>query len=157
MKILTRRRLGYWSTLECLEGEGAYHDAPPPLLSREPLVIESRRERARRHLNALHKTHPKHPSELKIEVACEVKVSSNAKIRRFDVLGPGDNDYRLYDSNSGKMFSYALLRYGMSIDRILRKGQRQGQVSKSCDTCFMTQFWWRTRKVAVIIILYYST
>ena len=83
---LTRHRLGYWRTLECLGG--AYH---APLLSSEPLVVESR---ARRHSKALHNTHPKLLSELKIEVTCEVKARSKVKIRRFDVLGPGDQDYR---------------------------------------------------------------
>ena len=83
---LTRHRLGYWRTLECL-GEGLSR----PLLSREPLVVESR---ARRHSKALHKTHQTHLSEFKIEVTCEVKVRSKVKIQRFDVLGPGDQDYR---------------------------------------------------------------
>ena len=64
---------------------------PPPLLSREPLVVESR---GRRHSKALHNTHPKHLSELKIEVTFWVKVRSKVKIRRFDVLGSGDPDYR---------------------------------------------------------------
>ena len=86
--VLTRHRLGYWRTLECLgEGGGADH---APLLSREPLVVESR---ATRHSKALHKTHRNHLSELNIEVKCEVKVRSKVKIWRFDVLGPGDQDY----------------------------------------------------------------
>ena len=83
---LTRHRLGYWCTLECLGG-GAYH---APQLSREPLVVESR---VRRHSKALHKTLSMHLSELKIEVTCEVKVRSKVNIRRLDVLGPGDQDY----------------------------------------------------------------
>ena len=83
--VLTRHRLGYWRTLECLGGFSR------PLLSRELLVVESR---AKRHSKALHKTHPNLLSELKIEVTCEVKVRSNIQIRRFDVLGPGDQDYR---------------------------------------------------------------
>ena len=66
---------------------------PPPLLSREPLVVESR---AMRHSKALHKTHQNHLSELNIEVKCEVKVRSKVKIWRFDVLGPGDQDYRTW-------------------------------------------------------------
>ena len=82
--ILTRHHLGYWRTLECRGGSR-------PLLSREPLVVESR---ARRHSKALHKTRQNHLSELKIEVTCEVKVRSKVKIRRFDVLGPEDQDYR---------------------------------------------------------------
>ena len=86
---LTRHRLGYWSTLECLGG-GAYH---APLLSREPLFVESR---ARWHSKALDKTLQNHLSELKIEVTCKVKVRSKVKIRRFDVLGPGDQDYRTW-------------------------------------------------------------
>ena len=83
---LTRHRLGYWRTLECLGG--AYH---APLLSREPLFVESR---ARRHSKALDKTLQNHLSELKIDVTCKVKVRSKVKIRRFYVLGPGDQDYR---------------------------------------------------------------
>ena len=84
--------VGYW-TLECLwgGGGGAYH--APLLLSREPLFVESR---ARRHSKALDKTLQNHLSELKIEVTCKVKVRSNVKIRRFDVLGPGDQDYRTW-------------------------------------------------------------
>ena len=66
---------------------------PPPPLSREPLVVESR---ARRHSKAIHKTHPKLLCELKIEVTSEVKVRSKVKIRRFDVLDPGDQDYRTW-------------------------------------------------------------
>ena len=69
-------------------GGGAYHAT---LLSREPLVVESR---ARRHSEALYKTRQNHLSELKIEVTCEVKVRSKVKIRRFDVMGPGGQDYR---------------------------------------------------------------
>ena len=68
-------------------GGGADH---APLLSREPLVVESR---ARRHSKALDKTRQNDLSELKIEVTCEVKGRSKVKIRRFDVLGPGDQDY----------------------------------------------------------------
>ena len=89
-KILTRHRLGYWRTLECL---GEADHAPPPLLSREPLVVESR---ARRHSKDLHKTRQNHLSELKIEVTCEVKIRSKVKIWRFDVLGPGNQDYRTW-------------------------------------------------------------
>ena len=88
VRELTRHRLGYWRTLDCLVG---LITPPPPLLSHEPLVVESR---ARRHSKALHKTHPKLLNELKIEVTCEVKVRSKVEIRRFDVLGPGDQDYR---------------------------------------------------------------
>ena len=69
-------------------GGGADH---APLQSREPLVVESR---ARQHSNGLHKTRHNHLSELKIEFKCEVKVRSKVKIWRFDVLGPGDQDYR---------------------------------------------------------------
>ena len=64
-----------------------------PLLSREPLFIESR---ARRHSKTLDKTLQNHLSELKIEVTCKVKVRSKVKIWRFDVLGPGDQDYRTW-------------------------------------------------------------
>ena len=85
-QLLTRHRLGYWRTLECLGGS-----LSRPLLSREPLFVESR---ARRHSKALDKTLQNHLSELKIEVTCGVKVRSKVKIRRFDVLGPGDQDYR---------------------------------------------------------------
>ena len=86
--MLTRHRLGYWLTFECLGGGSR---PPPPLLSREPLVVESR---ATRHSKVLHKTHHNHLSELNIDVKCEVKVRSKVKIWRFDVLGPGDQDYR---------------------------------------------------------------
>ena len=85
---LTRHRLGYWRTLECLGGL-----ITPPLLSREPLVVESR---ARRYSKALDKTLQNQVNKLKIEVTCEVKVRSKVKIRRFDVLGPGDQDYRTW-------------------------------------------------------------
>ena len=78
--MLTRHRLGYWRTLEYLGAGGLSR----PLLSREPLVVESR---ARRYSKSLYKTHPKNLSELNIEVTCEVKVRSKVKIRRFDVLG----------------------------------------------------------------------
>ena len=61
------------------------------MLSREPLVVESL---ARRNSKALDKTLQNHIGEIKIEVTCEFKVRSKAKIRRFDVLGPGDQDYR---------------------------------------------------------------
>ena len=61
------------------------------MLSREPLVVESR---ARRHSKPLDKKLQNHLNELKIDVTCEVSVRSNVKIRRFDVLGPGDQDYR---------------------------------------------------------------
>ena len=71
---------------------GAYH-APPPLLSREPLFVESR---ARQHSKALDKTLQNNLSELKIVATCGVKVRSKAKIRRFDFLGPGDQDYRTW-------------------------------------------------------------
>ena len=70
---------------------GAYH--APPLLSREPLFVECR---ARRHSKALDKKLQNHLSELKIEVTCKVKVRSKVKIRRFDLLGPGDQDYRTW-------------------------------------------------------------
>ena len=147
--VITRHRLGYWRTLECLGGLSR-----PPLLSREPLVVESR---ARRHSKALHKTHPKHLCELKIEVTCEVKVRSNVKIRRFDVLGPWGPGIRIIEpdsSNSGKMLSKAWLRCVMSISGILRKlRSRSGHkrplyvrvVIKLCYTCFMAQFRRRTR------------
>ena len=59
-------------------------------LSREPLDVESW---AGRHSKALHKTHSKHLSELKLEVICEVKVRSRVNIRRFFVLGPGDQEH----------------------------------------------------------------
>ena len=57
------RRSGYfrfWHTML-----GPAYQPPPPLLSREPLVVESR---ARWHSKALYKTLQKHLSELKIEV-----------------------------------------------------------------------------------------
>ena len=68
-------------------GEGAYH-APLHAISR----TVGRRELARWHSTALDKTLQNHLSELKIEVTCEVNVRSKVKIRRFDVLGPGDQD-----------------------------------------------------------------
>ena len=84
--MLTRHRLGPWVP----GGGGANH---APLLSREPLVVESR---ARRHSKALRKTRQNHLSELKIEVTCEVKVRPKVKIWRFEVLGPGDQDCRTW-------------------------------------------------------------
>ena len=89
--------LGYWRTLQCLGGGGGLS---PPLLSREPLVLESR---ARHYSKALHNTHPKHVIKLKIEVTYEVKVRSKVKLRRFDVLGPGTKIIEPDGSNSGKM------------------------------------------------------
>ena len=86
---LPRHRLGCWHTLACLERGGGL--SPDPLVSCEPLVVESR---ARCRSKSLHKTHLRQLKELKIEVICEVKVSSKVKIRRFDVLGPGDRDDR---------------------------------------------------------------
>ena len=74
-----------------LSAWGGGGSRPPPQLSREPLVVESR---ARRHSKALRKTRQNHLSELNIEVTCEVKVRSKVKIWRFEVLGPGDQDYR---------------------------------------------------------------
>ena len=117
----TRHRLGYWSTLECLVG------LRRPLLSREPLVVESR---ARRHSKALHKTHPKHLSELKVEVKFEVKVTSKLEIRRFDVLGPGDRDYRFSWLKLSQNVLIGIVKYAMSIGGILRKcqGHRSEQV-----------------------------
>ena len=88
---LTRHRVDYWRTLEFLGGGGLI--TPSPLLSREPLVVESR---ARQHSKALHMTRTKLLSELKIEVTCEVKVGPKVKLRRFDVLVPGDQDYRTW-------------------------------------------------------------
>ena len=89
-RALTRHRLGYWRTLEYLGGGGGLSR---PLLSREPLFVESR---ARWHSKALDKTLQNHLNELKIGVTCKVKVRSKVKIRRFDVLGPGDQDYRTW-------------------------------------------------------------
>ena len=63
-----------------------------PLLYREPLVAESQ---ARRHSKALDKTLQNHLNEPRLRsYICEVKVRSKVKIRRFDVWGPGDQDYR---------------------------------------------------------------
>ena len=84
--------VGYWRTLEC-RGGGGGRITPLPLLSRKPLVVESR---ARWHSKALHKTRQNHLGELKIEFTCEVKVRSKVKIWRFDVLGPGDQNYRTW-------------------------------------------------------------
>ena len=63
----------------------------------------------------------------------EVKIRSRVKVRRFlgfepwwPVTGNIDPQYLNY----GKMFSYAWLRYAMVINRILRKGRSQCQVSK---------------------------
>ena len=82
-------RLGYWPPSSAWGR--LITPPPPPAISRTVLVLESR---ARRHSKALHKTHQKHLSELKIEVTREVKVRSKVKIRRFDVMGPGNQDYR---------------------------------------------------------------
>ena len=59
-----------------------------PLLSREPMDLESNVAA----LESSYKTHLRHQNELKIEVMCEIMVRSQAKIRRYNVLGPGDRD-----------------------------------------------------------------
>ena len=101
-----RHRLGYWRTLECRGGGGG---GSRPLLSREPLVVESR---AIRHSKALHKTRQNHLSELKIEVTCEVKVRSGQRsksgVLTFWALGT-----RIIEpdgSNSGKMLSKGMVK-----------------------------------------------
>ena len=93
-RYLSRHRLGYCRTLECL---GAYH--APLLLSREPLVVESR---ARRHSKALDKTLQNHLSELKIEVTCEFKVRSKVKIRRLTFWALGTRIMESDGSNQAK-------------------------------------------------------
>ena len=125
----------------------------PPLLSREPLVVESR---ARRHSKALHKTCQNHLSELKIEVKCEVKVRSKVKIWRFDVFGPGDQDYRTWWLKLRKNVAKGMVKVWYEYKWHTKKTSwsRSGHkmslcvriVIKPCDTCFMAQFWRRTRK-----------
>ena len=152
-KELTRHRLGYWRTLECL-GDHA------PLLFREPLVVESR---ARRHSKALvdihsrlYKTRQNHLSKLKIEVTCEVKVRSKVKIWRFDVLGPGDQDYRTWwlklrqNVVKGMVKVWYEYKWHKKKTSRSRSGHKRSLyvriVIKSCDTCFMAKFRRRTRK-----------
>ena len=148
---LTCHRLGYWRTLECLGGGGG--GGLCPLISQEPLVVESR---ARRHSKALHKTHQNHLSELKIEVTCEVKVRSKVKIWRFDVLGPGDQDYRTWwlklRQNVVKGMVEVWYEYKWSTKKTSRSrsGHKRSLyeriVIKSCDTRFMAQFRRKTQK-----------
>ena len=122
-----------------------------PLLSREPLVVETR---ARRLSNALDKALQNHVSELKIEVTCEVKVRSKVKIRRFDVLGLGTRIIEPDGSNSGKMLSkHVKVWYEYEWHTKKTSRSRSGHkrslyvriVIKSCDTFFMAQFRRRTR------------
>ena len=130
---------------ECLGG------LPRPLKSREPSVVESR---ARRHSKALHKTHPKLLSELKIEDTCEVKVRSKVKIRRFDVLGPGDQDYRTRWLNfrqngvKGTVNVWFEWKWHPKKTSRSRSGHKRSLyvriVIKSYDKCFMTTFRRRT-------------
>ena len=141
---LTHHCLGYWQV--------AHHWVPgglitPPLLSREPLVVESR---ARRHSKGLHKMHQNHLSELKIEITCEVKVRSKVEIRHFDVLGPGDHDYRTWwlKHRQNVVIGMAKVWYEYKSHTKKTSRSRSGHkrslyiriVIKSCDTRFMTQF-----------------
>ena len=145
--ILTRHRLGYWRTLECL---GGGLSRPAPLPSREPLVVE---RRARRHSKALHNTHPKHLSELKIKVTCEIKVRSKVKIWCFDVLGPGDKDYRTWWLKLRQNVVIGMVKVWYKPHTKKTSRSRSGHnrslyvrnVIKSCDQCFMAQFRRRTR------------
>ena len=118
---LTRHHLRYWRNLECLGG-----GSRPPLLSREPLVVESR---ARRHSKALHKTRQNHLSEQDWGYVRSSSVQrSKSCVLTFWALGT-----RIIEpdgSNSGKMLSETWLRYGMSTSGILRKFKGQGQVTK---------------------------
>ena len=127
-----------------------------PLLSREPLVVESR---ARRHSKALHKTRQNHLTELKIEVTCEVKVRSKVKIWRFDVLGPGDQDYRTWWLKLRQNVVKGMVKVWYEYKWHTKKTSRSKSGHKrslyvrimimSCDTCFMAQFRRRTRKSAL--------
>ena len=71
------------------------------LLSREPLVIESR---ASRHSTALHKTHPQHLNELRLRSHVRSRSDHRSKsgVLTFWALGTRILDY--HNSNSGKMF-----------------------------------------------------
>ena len=145
--ILTRHRLGYWP----LSAWGGL--SRPPLLSREPLFVESH---ARRNSKALDKTLQNHLSELKIEVTCKVKVRSKVKIWHFDVLGPGDQDYRTswlkLRQNVVKGMVKVWYEYKCHTKKTSRSrsGHKRSLyvriMTKSCDTCFMAQFRRRTRK-----------
>ena len=69
---------------------GGGGESRPPAISRTV-------GRARWHSKVLHKTRQNHLSELKIEITCEVKVKGQrSKSGAFDVLGPGDQDYRTW-------------------------------------------------------------
>ena len=125
-------------------GGGPYH---APLLYREPLVVESR---ARWHSKDLHKTHPKLLNEFKIEVTCKVKVRSTVKIRCFDVLGPGDQDYRTWwlklRQNVVKGIVKVWYEYKWHTKKMsrLRSGHKRSLyvriVIKSDDTCLWSKF-----------------
>ena len=124
-----------------------------PLISREPLVVESR---TRRHSNALDRELQNHVSEVKIEVTCRSRSDQRSKLGVLMFWALGTRIIEPDGSNSGKMLSKVWLRYGMSMSDILRKLQGQGQVTKghyvrieikSCDLCFMAQFRHRTRKL----------
>ena len=124
----------------------------PPAISRT-VGVESR---ARRHSKALDKALQNHLIELNIEVTCEVKVRSNVKIWRFDVLNPGDQDYRIWwpklRQNVVKGMVKVWHEYKWHTKKISRSGSGHKRslyiriVTKSCDTCFMAQFRRRTRK-----------
>ena len=117
---------------------GSFH---APLLSRGPLVVESR---ARRHSKALDKTLQNLLSEVKIEVTCEFKVRSKVKIRRFDVLSP------CFEQNVVKglvkvWYEYKWHTKKTSRSRSGHKRSLYVRIVKSCDTCFMAQFRRSTR------------
>ena len=106
--------------------------------------------------------HPKNLSDLNIDVTCEVKVRSNVKIRRFDVLGPGDRDYRFSLLKLRRNVLMCMVKvcydYISHAEERTRSGYKRSLyvkiVIESCDTCFMVQFRRRSRKSW---LLYHST
>ena len=87
----------------------------------------------------------------------EVKVRSKVKIWRFDVLGPGDQDYRTWwlklRQNVVKCMVKVWYEYKWHTKKKTsrsRSGHKRSLyvriVIKSCDTCFMGQFRRRARK-----------
>ena len=84
-----------------------------------------------------------------------VKVRSKVKIWRFDVLSPGDEDYRIGWLKLRQNVVKGLVKVCYEYKRHTKKTSRSRSghkrslyvriVIKSCDTCFMAQFRFLTR------------